>query len=356
MCGDVRLGQERDSGNAPAFTEPSQMHANQRRARGFGRPDQNRWLGALQDSGDLRARVAGLFLEGKITGGAPLSPVVVQTRDEAVQLAAGFRDPAVYAIALSMCRASAVNDADGARRRLSIEHWTELEFDNAVPWLLLAGKARANGDDVAARAAFSHAAAAHKIDAYSDSLLSFAEPELPSDASPLERAVLAIEVIGVETATGLTHYGAAGQQCSREAMKDSTVRQQCKALAELFVAKGKNLLDLGEGKAIGERAGWTRERLEKLGQEQHALMQAIMLQAPLDDVDNAERWGWEALNRTNDYIAQRAHLGELGAAREALDRSRESPEEMAREYTLKIDRLIQRSLMPEQMEAPDRNQ
>jgi hypothetical protein len=65
------------------------------------------WLSALQNSDDLRARVAGLLLEGKVTGGDSLRPVAEQTRNEVVQLAAGTGDPAVYAMALSMCDTSA---------------------------------------------------------------------------------------------------------------------------------------------------------------------------------------------------------------------------------------------------------
>src|SRR5579862_4567112 len=51
-----------------------------------------RWLSALQNSDDLRARVAGLLLEGKVTGGEALKPIAEQTRDEVVQLAAGTGD------------------------------------------------------------------------------------------------------------------------------------------------------------------------------------------------------------------------------------------------------------------------
>jgi len=71
-----------------------------------------RWLTALQNSDDLRARVAGLYFEGKLTGGRSLRPVTEQTRNEVVQLAAGSSDPAVYAMALSMCQAVSHDDAD----------------------------------------------------------------------------------------------------------------------------------------------------------------------------------------------------------------------------------------------------
>ena len=196
------------------------------------------WLSALQNSDDLRARVAGLLLEGKVAGGDSLRPVTEQARNEVVQLAEGAGDPAVYAMALSMCDTSATTDADSACRQLSLQRWARMDPDNAVPWLLLAGKARARQDSAAEADAFSHAATAHKIDSYSDSVFAFAEPELPQDVTPLERSYLAIEVIGVEAAIRSPQYSVASQHCSSDAMQDSNVRQQCNSLAELLVTKG----------------------------------------------------------------------------------------------------------------------
>jgi hypothetical protein len=307
------------------------------------------WLSALRNSGDLRARVAGLLLEGKVTGGDSLRPVAEQTRNEVVQLAEGAGDPAVYAMALSMCDTSATTDADSACRQLSLQRWARIDPDNAVPWLLLAGKARARHDSAAEAGAFSHAATAHKVDSYSDSVFAFAEPELPQDVTPLERFYLATEVIGVEAAIGLPHYSVASQHCSTDAMQDSTVRQQCDALAELLVAKGTSLLDLGLAKAIGARAGWPSERVKELELELNALMQAIMQQTPSD---NDKLWTCDAVSRVNAYLVQRVRQGELGAARDVLERSGEAVEAMAQKYTQYRDNIRRDALGREQQNSP----
>jgi hypothetical protein len=308
------------------------------------------WLSALQNSGDLRARVAGLLLEGKVTGGDSLRPVAQQTRNEVVQLAEGAGDPAVYAMALSMCDASAFTDADSACRQLSLQQWARMDPDNAVPWLLLAGKARGRHDSAAETDAFSHAATAHKSDSYSDSVFAFAEPELPPDITPLERSYLATEVIGVEAAIRAPHYSVASQHCSSDAMQDSTVRQQCDSLAELLVTKGTNLLDLVLGKTIGARAGWPSERVKELVLEQHALMQAIMQQTP---ADNDKLWTCDAVSRVNAYVVQRVRQGELGAARDVLDRSGETAEAMAQKYTQYMDNIRRDALSREQQNSPE---
>jgi hypothetical protein len=306
------------------------------------------WLSALQNSGDLRARVTGLMLEGKITGGGPLRPVAEQTRNEVVQLAVGAEDPAVYAVALSMCNTSAATEADSACGRLSAQRWARMDPDNAAPWLLVAGKARARHDGAAEADAFSHAAAAHKIDSYSDSLFAFAEAELPQDVTPLERAYLATEVVGVEGGMRFP-FGIAGH-CFSGGQQDSTVRQQCESLAELLVTKGTDFLDLSLGTSMGARAGWPSERIQALVQEQHALMQALVQQTPSD---NDALWTCDAVGRLNTYMAERVRLGELGAARDMLERSGQSVEEMARQYTQHLDDVRREALRQQQQNPPD---
>jgi hypothetical protein len=301
-------------------------------------------MSALQNSGDLRARVAGLLLEGKVTGGDSLRPVAEHTRDEVVQLAAGAADPAVYAMAVSMCGTYSGTGADVACQQISLQRWAQLDPDNAIPWLLIAGKARAGNDSAAEANAFDQAAKARKVDSYSDSLYSFAAPELPQDVTPLERAYLATEVIGVEAAIAAPQYRVASQYCTGDAMQDSDVKQQCNSLAELLVSKGTSLLDLGLGRIFGARAGWSSERVAEVTQEHDALMQAIEQAIPSD---NDELWTCDGVSRTNAYIAQRVRLGEPGAARDALERSGETIQAMARKYAEFMDNARREALKRE---------
>jgi hypothetical protein len=299
------------------------------------------WVSNLQNSDDLRARMAGLLLEDRVTGGEALQPVSERTQNEAVQLAAGTQDPAVYAMALAICDSTGTGDSASPCRRLSIQQWTQLDPDNAAPWLLLAGRALANHDSNAQAEAFSHAARAHRIESYRDSVFAFAEPELPADVTPLARAYFATEVNGVTMATKLSQYTVAGQYCSSESVKDSSVRHQCDSLAELLVSKGNNLLDLGLGTAIGARVGWSASRLNSLRLEQHALMEMVMQGGVLD---SSEPWSCEAVGRADAYTMQRHRLGELGALRGLLEHSGESIDAMAEKYTQHIDSISDAAL------------
>jgi hypothetical protein len=297
-----------------------------------------RWLAALQNSGDLRARVAGLWLDGKLTGGDPLQPVTEQTRDAVVELAAGAADPAVYAMALSMCGTFPGTASDGACARISLQRWADLDPANAVPWLVLAGNARRRHNDREEADAFSQAAVASKVDSYSDSLYAFAEPEMPRDATPLERSFLAVEVVGVEAALSLPQGSVLSQRCSDASVQDTLIRQQCSSLAELLVTRGTTLMDLGLGARIGARAGWSPERVRELMQDRNALEQVIMQVTP---ADSETLWTCEAVGRMNAYMALRARKGELGAAWELLEQSGETVPELARKYTEYLDGIRQ---------------
>jgi hypothetical protein len=116
-------------------------------------------------------------------------------------------------------------------------------------------------------------------------------------------------------------------------------------LSRTLVTKGTNLLDLALAKTIGARAGWPSERVNELMLEQHALMQAIMQQTPLE---NDKLWTCDAVSRMNAYVVQRVRQGELGTARDVLERSGETVEAMAQKYTQYMDNIRRDAFSREQ--------
>ncbi len=309
---------------------------------GLSKPIARRWLAALLNSDDNRARAAGMFLEGKIDG-AGFQPMAEQTRDALVQLAVGSGDPAVYATAVSACNSYGVS-AKGACERISLLAWTRLDPDNAAPWLLVAGKAKAEGNAVAAADAYSHAAKAGKVDSYNFSLLAYAEPELPLDATPLERWYLAVDANGIQATIQMHQYRIASTHCSAVSLQDNALRKQCSELADVFTSMGTNLIDFGFGAGLGRRAGWPEERVARLFRERDALMQ-VMMQATPTGVNN--QWNCRAVELGNAYVRELVQLGELGAGREALDRSGETVQELAQKQRDFLEKLRQQNAPPE---------
>jgi len=295
-----------------------------------------RWLSALRNSDDYRARATGLYLEGMLDHDAPQKDPEA-ARDELVQLAVGTRDPAVYALAYTKCITGVEDSAlPGACPQLSLDEWTRADSDNAVPWLRLAAKARGEGHGAAEAAAFDHAAQAHQYESYDWSLFSFAQPAMPGDVTAADRWYLTTAVIGVEAAMPMP-YLTLFQYCSRDAMADAAVRRQCNALAELMVNKASTLSEFSMGKSLGARAGWPAEAVDHLTQQLQASMQALNQMTPSDP---EQQWNCDSVARGNAYMSEWDQLGERGLAQQAIERSGETVAELARKYTEQMAKWV----------------
>jgi hypothetical protein len=318
VCGVGRVKLDRDDWTATgkyfdALTKKSRM----------------RWLSALRNSDDYRARATGLYLEGILDRDAPQKDPEA-ARDELVQLAVGTKDPAVYALAYTKCITGVEYSAlPGACPQLSLDEWTRADPDNAVPWLRLAAKARTEGDGAAEAAAFARAAQAHRYESYNWSLFSFAQAAMPGDVTAADRWYLTTTVIGVEAAMPMP-YLTQFQYCSRDAMADAAVRRQCNALAELMVNKATTLLEFGAGKSLGARAGWPADVVDRLTQQLQASMQAVNQVTPSDP---EQQWNCDSVARGNAYMSEWDQLGERGLAQQAIERSGETVAELAHKYT-----------------------
>jgi hypothetical protein len=295
-----------------------------------------RWLSALRNSDDYRARAAGLYMEGILDRDAPQTDPET-ARDELVQLAMGTNDPAIFALAHIKC-SQGLDDSvsPGACPQLSIEQWTRADSDNAVPWLQLAAKARRENNRAAEAAEFAHAVQAHTYEGYNWSLFAFAQPAMPSDITAADRWYLAAQVVGVQAAMPVP-YQQLLRYCSRDAVNDANVRQQCSALAELMVTQATTLLSFSMGKSFGARVGWPAERIDNLTQQLNASMQALAQMMPSDP---DQQWSCDSVARGNAYMAEWVQLGELGLARAAIERSGETVAELARKHNDRMDKLM----------------
>jgi hypothetical protein len=309
-----------------------------------------RWLAALRNSDDYRARATGLYLEGIFDRDSPQKDAEA-ARDELVQLAVGTKDPAALALAYTKC-IKGVEDfsSPGACPQLSPDEWAHADADNAVPWLQLAAKARREGDGSAEAAAFAQAAQAHQYESYNWSLFSFAKVAMPEDVTATERWILTTEIVGVEAAMPMP-YLPLFQYCSRDALNDAAVHRQCAALAELMVNKGTTLSDLSAGKSLGTRVGWPAERVDKLTQELKASMQAIngML-----GMDPRQQWSCDSVARGNAYASQLEEQGERALTRQAIERSGETVAELSRKFDEWLAAAGREAQESAQSQAPQR--
>jgi hypothetical protein len=115
-------------------------------------------------------------------------------------------------------------------------------------------------------------------------------------------------------------------------------------LAELLTSKGTTMFDLDAGEKLGKRVGWSPSRLATLTQEQYALMQVFSTFG-----DN--RWDCASIGRENEFISQIARLGEVAAARDALEHSGNTVEEMAQKQ-METNQKIRSATLQQQEAMP----
>jgi hypothetical protein len=133
---------------------------------------------------------------------------------------------------------------------------------------------------------------------------------------------LSIELIGFEAGWGGPELSEISRYCSTEALRRDETHKECDAVAELLVNHGGTILNFGLGVRIGERVGWSSERLKGLSQEREALFRLLP--------DERQGWSCEMVNRTNEFVDKRAQLGELGALRDTRDRGTPSSQSISR--------------------------
>jgi hypothetical protein len=291
------------------------------------------WLSSLLNSDDTRARAAGLLLDGKI-GEEDLAvrPMQERSRDELVALAVGAGDPAVYAFALSACNAYST-PSGGSCQQLSVTEWARLDPDNAIPWMLLAGKAQARHDAVAASGYFDRAAESHKVDSYNYSLFAYAEPEMPRDATTLERWYLTVQAVGVDSA--MRAPLAPTLRYCNSAPADVHVKEQCSAVAEVLISSATTLVDYGIGVGLGARMGWSTARVRDLTDQRDAWMQLVISDA---ESDARDLWSCAVVEKNTSHMTRRLQMGELAALREQMEGSGKTVSELAQNQREWLDK------------------
>jgi len=249
-----------------------------------------------------------------------------QNRDELVALAVGAGDPGVYAMALEACGAYSTPQG-GTCQQLSVSAWARLDPDNAMPWMLMAGKAQARNDTAAATQYFERAAEAKKIDSYYESLFAWSESELPNDVSALGRWYLTTQSLGV-AATLVPPYAPAMRYCSGTALEDDQIRERCATVAELMVSSGTTVLEYAMGVSLGARTGWSPARVSELTEQLDAWMQVSMLD---EETETGMEWSCAAVEQNNAQMRRRVQAGELRALREEVENSGKTVSELAQE-------------------------
>lgn len=231
----------------------------------------SRTLAALEArmmaSPDQAIQAAGLLI------GARTGPDDNGQRIERLaRLATATRDARIHAIAAEGCRA-VPHDAPSACHLLEPAQWTQLDSNNAVPWLTLAETSRARGDANAEDDAMYHAAHARHSDLRPVLLPALVEQAL-TDTPPRSLLRTLSLAAGWEVQAGWSF--SATTQAMHYCMADDRVlidpdrTRTCDLLARVLAESGSSSIDLATAQSIGARLGWPAERLDALTSQAEA--------------------------------------------------------------------------------------
>jgi hypothetical protein len=292
---------------------------------------QSKWRRSLINSDDYHERAAGLLLQSTGWDYDPITGMPTRThdaglaRDELVQLAVGLNDLPVYAMAIRACDPADDGGVKGAAcNQISLAKWANMDPDNAAPWLEMARAAHSRSDQAAEREAVNHAVQAHTIDFYNDSFLGFASSGMPSETTELQQAAFFQGRIGHVGGDGYAHAFVTSQYCTAAAVGNSSIHQQCEALAELLANHGRNTLDVSAAATIGTRLGWASERVSAMREEVLAMFRA-------ENYSGKDPWSCDNVLALTEFAGVQAQSGELAAARAAIKKSGKSIPELAQE-------------------------
>jgi hypothetical protein len=192
--------------------------------------------------------------------------------------------------------------------------WVEVDEDNVLAWLALAG---ASQGTERLDAAMAGAAKARRAEHYYQRRTMALGPE----ATPFDRMSV---LLLAANATVLHYYIALSEGCSANALQDPLRRSQCQSI--LTVLAEQDTTFLGRNLALGigaHRLGWPAERRDEL----RALMYADT--EIFERVGRERMFSCEATQEMYRHQLDVARYGEVQAARLRVQRSGLSMEELA---------------------------
>jgi hypothetical protein len=193
--------------------------------------------------------------------------------NQLAKLAIYSQDAQVYAMAFHSCGDLSLSNA-GFCKEISARQWAARDPDNGSAWLYVASQAEQVGQgkkNTELENAMFQLSQAKKFDQGLSQLSQFQK----STQEQAESMMLGPKLIelGLHASMNvpLPTYKNLVAHCSNEAMRDSNRRQICDALANKLISDQGSRINLDIGAKLGQRLGWTPDKLANLREEQDAM-------------------------------------------------------------------------------------
>ena len=282
------------------------------------------WLGISQmDAINSQIEVA-TCATAACRAGRPIAPQVLAVREALAQMGRTSNNPAVYALAFSIC--GQYGSAEGACRMITAEQWARLDPGNAQPWMFMLNTAVQRNDTAAQNEALHRIANAKRIDSGMFAVPGLMISQAPDDDASVPAVLgLVVEAFGMSAAWGMLNYQPVLQSCKGDALRDANRQQTCAAMADLLTERADTLMDRSIGMALGKQLGWPAERIDRMRGELNAYTVALS-ESPSGTLQQE----CPAMRKMLNQFARNAALGEAGNLRDWVAHSGKTPEDFIR--------------------------
>ena len=234
------------------------------------------------------------------------------TLDALATLATASNDADAYGLAFLACPARDDARLSGACAQLSARQWAQIEPQNALPWLFVAGEAAHAAQAPLVAEALYHASQATRSDSHWSVFAKVLDAAALRGQSVDLRNDVALTAMGMALATRFAQMQPVLAYCTADALTDPNRHQTCDALAHLLTERSDTAVSLLVGTRMAERLGWSRGRVEQLEELRDAYLQI-----------GSDRYGTDpasctALEQRRGWIAQTLSHGEIAAAQSAI--------------------------------------
>lgn len=275
-----------------------------------------RVISGLQRSNDPVDGLMGALLAEQMPELAPGSLSADDAMTAFVQQSQDAADVRMLGVAAMHCHRSSAPPAPGSPcAMIDLAGWAQRDAGNAAPWLMLARRAHAGGDEAAFDDAMHHAAAAQRFDYGSLELLRLLDHAAVRRLPPSIRVPTMMALAGLWVSWPTPGHAAVSAWCA-QGLEDPNRIAACFDLAHLLVHRSSSMLDVALGLRIAPASGWTAEEVAKEQARSDAFQAALSRAKPQSKPLSCE-WMREFANWSREV----SRGGELAMARRlAADR------------------------------------
>lgn len=252
--------------------------------------------------------------------------VLAAAANEQASRVATTRNGGAYAMTWYLCQRVHPSDAmAGACAHVTAARWGELEPENAMPWIIEAGRAHRAGDSVSYEVAMAKAGSATSSNLHWFDIYRMASDPLLQKGDQTTRLVALSDLVGISAAfpfPGLQHLVA---RCKAPGLSEEH-RRQCLTIASAM-SRGSTHMEAVLGAGIGKAVGWSDADVAAIRNKSSAVYAARHTRLhPMDF------YSCNALAMVSEMLPELAQLGELGAGELAIKRTGKSEKELVEDF------------------------